>query len=183
MRIQFETRRRLVAPLPGAVRTLLTVLLLTVVLGCGTKQTEQTSAPEPKAKSSTQASAVAPAQEADSQQPSTKQSGSTHRITLTERGCIRFDPQWPEVHVGESVTWHSDLKSPVTIHVASGVFAKESYVVRPGATVNSGPARAAGNHSFWSEPTACHDAPRGALPAGPGVRVQEALSASAKQMR
>ena len=180
MRIRLETRRRVEAPVPGAVRTLLTVVLLTVVLGCGTKQTEQASAPEPKAKSSTRASAVAPAQESTSQPPSTKESSSTHRITLTERGCIRFDPQWAEVHVGESVTWHSDLKSPVTIHVASGVFANESYVVRPGATVSSGPARAAGNHSFWAEPTACHDAPRGALPAGPGVRVQEALSASAR---
>jgi hypothetical protein len=168
------------APVPGAVRTLLTLLLLTAVLGCGAKQTEQTSASEPRAKSSTRASAVAPTRESASQPPSTKQSGPTHRITLTERGCIRFDPHWAEVHVGESVTWHSDLKSPVTIHVASGVFANESFVVRPGATVISGPARIAGNHSFWAEPTACHDAPRGALPAGPGVRVQEALSASAR---
>jgi len=180
MRIRLETRRRVEAPVSGAVRTLLTFLFLSVVLGCGTKQTEQASAPEPSAKSSTRASAVAPAKESASQPPSTKQSVSNHRINLTERGCVRFDPQWAEVHVGESVTWHSDLKSPVTIHVASGAFAKESYVVRPGATVSSGPALAAGNHSFWAEPTACHDAPRGALPAGPGVRVQEALSASAK---
>jgi hypothetical protein len=35
--------------------------------------------------------------------------------------------------VGESVTWHSNLKTLVTIHVESGAFAKESYVVRPGA--------------------------------------------------
>ena len=179
MRIRLETHRRVEAPMPGAVHTLLTILLLAGMLGCGTPRTEK--AREPEAGSPTRA-AVPPPKGPASQSPSPRQSASTHRISLTERGCVRFDPQWAEVHVGESVTWHSGLKSAVTIHVAPGTFAKESYIVRPGSTVSSGPALVAGNHSFWTEPTACHDVPRGALPAGPGVRVQEALSASAKAM-
>ena len=49
-----------------------------------------------------------------------------------DRVC--FEPQWTSVRVGQSVTWHSELKSPVRIYVSPGVFARASFLVRPGAT-------------------------------------------------
>jgi len=161
---------------------MLTILLLTAVVGCGTRHTENASASKPKAEPPARVTVVARAQEPASHPAAPaapKPTGSSHRIELTAQKCIRFDPQWAETPVGESITWHSQLKSPVTIHVTAGAFARESYVVRPGGTVSTGPALVAGNYSFWTEPTACHDMPRGVLPAGPGVRVQEPLTASA----
>ena len=110
--------------------------------------------------------------------PASRPTGPIHRITLSDRRCVRFEPQWSSVRVGQSVTWHSDLKSAVRIYVSPGVFAKHSFLVRPGATVTTGPALAVGRFSFWTEPSACRDAPRGVLLAGPGVRVQETFYAS-----
>lgn len=184
MRVPLEALGRGNAPLRGAVHALLTVLLLTAAVGCGARHAEKASAAKGKGETQEKVAAAVPTQKSEpAQKPapeSPKPSGSTHQIVLTEQSCIKFDPQWAEARVGESITWQSHLKSPVTIHVTSGAFAKESYVVRPGTTVSSGPALTAGNYSFWTEPTACHDMPRGVLPAGPGVRVQEPLTASAK---
>lgn len=183
MRVPHEVHGRLEAPLSGAAHAMMTILLLTAVVGCGTRHTENASASKPKAEPPARVTVVAPARKPASH-PATpaapKPTGLSHRIELTAQTCIRFDPQWTETRVGESITWHSQLKSPVTIHVAAGAFAKENYVVRPGGTASTGPALAAGDYSFWTEPTACHDMPRGVLPAGPGVRVQEPLTASAK---
>jgi hypothetical protein len=74
--------------------------------------------------------------------------------------------------VGQSLVWHSELKSPVTIHVSPGAFDRSEYVVRPGAIVSTSPARVAGSYSMWSEPTACQGIPRGVRESGPGVTVE-----------
>jgi plastocyanin len=158
---------------------LLTFLLLAAVAGCGTRQAEQASvAPQSEGESSAQATVVATAQEPATHRPVSRRAGSIHLITLSDKRCIRFEPQWTRVRVGQSITWHSELESPMTIYVSPGVFAKESFLVRPGATISTGPARAAGRYSFWTEPAACRDVPRGVLLAGPGVKVQETFYAS-----
>jgi plastocyanin len=152
----------------------LAVLLLIAVVGCGTRQAEK-AATGPQSKAETSAKSEVASTTPDPAPPSAQPApgGSVHRITLTDRGCVRFEPQWTNVQVGQSVSWRSELKSPLTIHVTHGAFDKESFVVRPGATVSTGPARGAGTFSFWTEPAACREAPRGALMAGPGVQVQE----------
>src|SRR5262245_11506416 len=38
-------------------------------------------------------------------------------IRLVDRGCISFVPHWTTIRVGQSLTWHSELKTTVTIHV------------------------------------------------------------------
>ena len=184
MRVPHEGHGRVGVPLSGATHAMLTILLLSAVGGCGTPHTESTSTSTPQAEPPARVAVVAPAQKPASHAatPATpaqpKRTAASHRIELTAQKCIRFDPQWVQARVGESITWHSQLKSPITVHVEAGAFAKESYVVRPGGTVSTGPALAAGIYSFWTEPTACHEMPRGALSAGPGVRVQEPLTAS-----
>lgn len=47
-----------------------------------------------------------------------------------------------------------------------------------GATVSTGPAHSVGRYSFWTEPSACRETPRGVVLAGPGVKVQETYYAS-----
>lgn len=179
MGIRLGAHGRLEAPARRPVSALLTFLLLAAVVGCGARQTEQASVgPQSEGESSAQATVAATAQEPATHPSGRGRAGLIHRITLSDKRCIRFEPQWMSVRVGESLTWHSDLKSPMTIYVSPGVFAKESFRVRPGATISTGPARAAGRYSFWTEPAACRDAPRGVLLAGPGVRVQETFYAS-----
>ena len=161
------------------VLALLTILLLTAVVGCGGKHTEQASVdPQSQGGSLPGATVTATGQASASQMAGSGRTRSIHRITLTDHRCIRFDPQWTSVRIGQSIAWHSDLKRTVRIYVSSGVFAKESFLVRPGATVSTGPALATGRYSFWTEPSACREAPRGVLLAGPGVRVQETFYAS-----
>lgn len=180
------TLRRLIAPARGPASALLAILLLTAVAGCGARQAEQAPvASQAKAESSTPASEQSgqSAMVAAVQGPAThltvsRAAGPIHRITLSDKRCIRFEPQWTNVRMGQSVTWHSELKAPVRIYVSPGVFARASFLVRPGATVTTGPARSVGRFSFWTEPTACRDCPRGVLLAGPGVRVQETFYAS-----
>jgi len=104
---------------------------------------------------------------------------NSHVVTLTDHRCVRFEPQWTEVHIGQTVTWRSELRRPIRIYVSPGVFDKLSYLVRPGATVTTSPIRESGEFSFWTEPSACREAPRGVLMAGPGVNVRESFYASA----
>jgi plastocyanin len=166
----------------------LMILLLIAVAGCGSEKAEQASAGSESTEStqtaqstdgsSTQAMVAATTPESGTLATRRARKGTIHRITLTDKRCIRFEPQWTDVRMGQSVTWHSELKSPLTIYVSPGVFSRESYLVRPGATVSTGPALSAGRYSFWTEPSACREAPRGVLMAGPGVRVQETYYAS-----
>ena len=92
-------------------------------------------------------------------------------IRLTQKGCIEFEPQWTAIRVGQSLTWHSRLKRRVTIHVTPGAFGRTSYVVSPGGTVNTGPARGVGAFSMWCKPAACQGTPRGVQGTGPGVTI------------
>jgi plastocyanin len=92
-------------------------------------------------------------------------------VRLVYRGCVQFEPQWIDVRAGESVTWESLFKSPVTIHVPPGAFDQTEFRVRPGEQVRSGPARAAGAYAIWTEPAACQGPPRGARGSSPGVMI------------
>ena len=172
-------RLRSTARLP--VFATMMVLLLVAAAGCGSSKTDQASVTPSSDGRSTEAgssgNATVTASTSATQTAAATQrrgrAGTIHRITLTDKRCIRFDPQWTDVRMGQSVTWHSELKAPLTIYVSPGVFKRDHYLVRPGATVSTGPALAAGRYSFWTEPSACRVAPRGVLMAGPGVRVRE----------
>lgn len=94
------------------------------------------------------------------------------RIRLTDTGCVTFEPQWTTVNVGQSLTWTSAMKTPVTIHISGGAFDRSEYVVRPGGTISTSPARTSGSFTIWSEPTACQGPPRGIQGSGPGVTVE-----------
>jgi hypothetical protein len=184
MGIRLDIRGLLKAPGRGPASALVAVLLLAGVAGCGARKSEQVSGTsKAEGESSAQATVVAAAQTPATEGAATmirasSPVGPIHRITLSDKRCIRFEPQWTSVRMGQSVTWHSDLKSPIRIYVSPGVFARASFLVRPGATVSTGPARSVGRFSFWTEPSACRDCPRGVLLAGPGVRVQETYYAS-----
>jgi plastocyanin len=150
--------------------------------GCGTQQAEKApaasqSAPQSESQPAEETKVAQTTPKPATDRPQEKPTGSTHRIILTNQRCIEFEPHWTNVAVGQSVTWHSELKSPLTVHVTPGVFDKQSFVVRPGATVTSGPARKVGEFSFWTEPAACRNTPRGGLTAGPGVVVRESFVA------
>ena len=93
-------------------------------------------------------------------------------VRLVDKGCVQFEPHWVTIAPGQTVTWVSDLKTPVTVHVDAGAFNKTSFVVRPGARVTSGPAGTAKDYKVWTEPNACQGAPLGARGSGPGVAVQ-----------
>lgn len=178
----------------------LTLLVFLAVAGCGARHTEQASnTPAPGTGSSERATMVASTQIPGTQTASTKdpvggqvitspasraKRGRTiHRITLSQRRCIRFDPQWTSIRVGQSLTWHSELKTPLTIYISPGIFPRDNYTIQPGQTVTTGPAQSPGRYSFWTEPCACREAPRGVLLAGPGVRVQDTFYASAPGIR
>ena len=148
--------------------------LLIASAGCGTKGAEHNEAAvTPVSDSTSTANAGVQTGAARSEAGG---SGATNRVVLTQKGCVEFEPQWATVHVGQSVTWHSDLKSPVTIHVSPGGFDRLEFVVRPGTSVSSGPAKSAGSYSVWTEPAACQAAPRGVLGSGPGVQVEGGAS-------
>jgi hypothetical protein len=158
------------------------ILLLVAAYGCGARQADQSS-------TASRSDGQSSSQVATAQDPAMRTPGYTgsarpiHQIHLTSHGCIRFEPQWTEVRVGQTVTVRSDLRKPVRIYVSPGVFARDNYLVGPGATISMGRVREAGRYSFWTEPAACREAPRGVLMAGPGVRVQDHLYASAPGTR
>ena len=189
-------------PVTGLVCCSLSAVVMAVVLiavfGCGTRQTEQgplsqttpsqTTGQDPAGPAPASDQTAAPGASATTAALTTHSrravtaahegAGTIHRITLSNKRCIEFEPQWTTVHLGESITWRSELETPITIYVSPGVFSRLSFRVRPGATIDTGPAMAAGRFSFWTEPAACREAPRGVLYSGPGVSVEENLYAS-----
>ncbi len=168
----------------------LAALLVLAALGCQTQPTKQKSTSsqgggEPKAaatqrgesKAAAASSARPASQRAETQAARSNAepiAGANH-VRLTEKGCVEFEPHWAKISVGQSLVWHSDLKSPVTVHVSPGAFDKTEYVVRAGATVSTGPAHGPGSYLIWTEPTACRTIPRG-QDAGPGVKVEGAAA-------
>jgi hypothetical protein len=113
--------------------------------------------------------------EKSAQKPASKPvaavSGGGH-IRLIDRGCISFEPHWTTIRVGQSLTWHSDLKKAVTIHVPPGAFDRTEYVVPARGSVHTGPAQEPGDHGMWAMPAACQAAPHGVQGAGPGVTIE-----------
>jgi hypothetical protein len=161
---------------------LVTVVGLVAVAGCATKRGKQASSNAHHGADSSGTASAGAKHEAKAGtaghaagtagQPGTAgQAGATNRVRLTQHNCIQFEPQWSDLVLGKPLTFYSALKAPVTIHVSGGAFEKTEFVVRPGATVSTGPARATGSYSMWSEPAACQGAPLGARGSGPGVTV------------
>jgi hypothetical protein len=173
------------------------VVLLIALAGCGSGKSASTGAPAQDHASTTVAGNTTDATSGTSASPpaggSMAMAGSgsqhamghamtkpmTHLVTLNDKVCVQFDPLWTRLRVGETVTWHSNLKKTVTIYVSPGVFARDHYVIHPGATVRTGAVRQQGDWAIWTEPAACHEAPRGVLAAGPGVFVEPTFFASA----
>jgi hypothetical protein len=160
---------------------LVSVVALIAVAGCGTKRAKQTSSTtrhgaDSSATASAGAKHEAKAGAAGHAPGPAGPTGSTNRVRLTQHTCIQFDPQWCDIALGKPLIFYSELKAPVTIHVSGGAFAKTEFVVRPGATVSTGPAHATGSYSLWSEPAACQGAPLGARGSGPGVTVEGAAA-------
>jgi plastocyanin len=167
---------------------LVTALILSLaVAGCGAKGKEPVVDNEPKENMSPKAAmkpsggsgseaARAPEKAATKTgakpAPSGEIAASGGRVELRDRGCIAFEPHWSTIRVGQTLTWHSTLKKPVTIHVPPGVFDRTEYVVRPGGTARTGPAKEPGDHALWSMPAACQAAPHGVQGAGPGVTIE-----------
>jgi plastocyanin len=151
--------------------------------GCGKTAPGGKTAAESKGGSTSEQSTKAP--ESNSTRPSgsketgasatrgaaTEHVGGKNVVQLSDRRCVYFEPRWAGIRVGESVTWHSGLKSPVTIHVASGAFDRTEFKIPAGGTVSSGPARIAGSFSIWCDPAACQVSPHGVEGSGPGVMV------------
>lgn len=106
-------------------------------------------------------------------EPEAVPAGPANHVYLSDRTCVHFEPHWASVHVGQGLTVTSRLKVPVTLHVTSGAFEQSVYVLKPGETMTTGPARDAGKFTMWTEPAACQEIPRGGEGA-PGVVVEGA---------
>jgi hypothetical protein len=176
--VQITPRRR--AAVVG-----LTVLLMIAAVGCGTRRAEQKSAAESRTAESktgptkaTKAATTTASPRSSARvktaaaRPEVISSGRTNVVRLTQKGCVQLEPHWRSIRVGQSLEWRSDLESSVTIHVTSGAFDKSEFIVRPGGSVSTGPARGPGSYSIWTEPPACQGVPRGVQGAGPGVTVR-----------
>ena len=172
-----RARARGARPSTVALSLALTFLFLITSLACGTRSGEQKSA---GSKPAGRARAVADGGAKDAgkggktgaARPASASATGTHRIRLSQNGCIEFEPHWTEIRVGQSLTWHSDLRKSVTVHVSPGAFGKTQFVVRAGQTVSTGPAHKAGSFSIWSDPAACQGVPSGVRGSGPGVTVE-----------
>ena len=169
MSIRLDVRGRVWVPpqervLGAALLAALTASLLLGAMGC------QARRDEPKSTGGETGGASQATADAESQDA--KPAGGGNRVLLTDDKCVRFEPHWTTIHPGQSLTWKSALKAPVTVHVSAGAFDKSEYVVRPGATVSTGPAQRAGTYSIWTEPAACQGVSRGAQGTGPGGTVE-----------
>jgi len=165
---------------------LLTSLLVIATLGCGTRsdshkpvdaqhvsqiQAGSGSSADSTAAQAAEKTATNPVAERPVTHVGSAAEPST-RVILTSKGCVEFEPDWTRIQVGQSLSWRSELKTPVTIHVSSGAFDNAQYVVKPGAVVHTNPARHPGSYSIWTEPAACQTAPHGVQGPGPGLQVE-----------
>ena len=175
---------------PGpASRVGVAFLLLACVAGCQARNRAEDTAGETKSAAAEKPAATeksagakhgsvaktAVAVRAEPELAPAPQAGPANHVYLSDRTCIHFEPHWASVHVGQGLTVTSRLKGPVTLHVMSGAFEKSVYVLKPGETVTTGPARDAGRFTMWTEPAACQEIPRGGEGA-PGVIVEGASS-------
>ena len=165
----------------AALLAVLMALLFVPASGCGNKRHETKAAATKRGPDtlSTATSSARPTAKTRASvnekvvaQNEAKPSAQSNRVRLTQRGCIEFEPHWSKIRVGQSLTLHSDLKVPVTIHVPTGAFDRMEYIVRPGQTVSTGPARSRGTYPIWTAPAACQGIARGVQGSGPGVTVE-----------
>jgi plastocyanin len=162
----------------GAVLlALLMALLLAAGSGCGGRRHESKSAATRRGSDTTSTagaarkSAKSGASEAAAPRES-KSVGPANHVRLIQRGCVEFEPHWTTIRVGQPLTWHSDLKVSVTLHVPAGAFDRTEYVLRPGQNLSTGPARNRGTYPIWTDPAACQGIARGVQGSGPGVTVE-----------
>ena len=154
------------------------LLLSLTCLGCGSQKAEESSAASQQTGGTkvVTATVASESQQSETAKPSktteTEPARVTTRVRLTPKGCVEFEPHWSSIEAGQSISWRSELKTPVVIHISPGAFEKTEYTVRAGATMSTGPALASGNYSIWTEPTACQGVPRGVQSSGPGLTVQ-----------
>lgn len=154
----------------------LTLFFLITSLACGNRSGGQKSAgskPAGETRTAAVGGARGAAKGGETDVTASAPAKGSHRIRLSQSGCIEFEPHWTEIRLGQAITWDSDLAKPVTVHVSPGVFARSTFVVRAGQTVSTGPAHKAGAFSIWSEPAACQGAPSGVRGSGPGVSVED----------
>lgn len=154
------------------------ILVLSLTsMGCGSQKTEESSAAGQQTGGTkvVTATVTSESQHSETTKPSkttdTEPSQVATRVRLTPKGCVEFEPHWSSIKAGQSISWRSELKTPVVIHVSPGAFEKTEYTVRAGATLSTGPALASGNYSIWTQPTACQGVPRGVQSSGPGLTV------------
>lgn len=149
----------------------LTLLLSLATAGCSSHKAENKPA---AAEGTTRAKTATTSPASESRQPAAeaRPANVAGHVRLSSKGCVEFDPHWTSIMVGQAMSWRSELKSTVVIHVSHGAFDKTDYVVRPGATVSTGPARGTGTYSIWTEPMACQEVPRGVQSSGPGITVK-----------
>ena len=147
-------------------------------IGCGsrtettTEHTGDSTGSAASATTETPASDGAGASAAKATSESATPAGEPGVVRLVDKGCVQFEPHWITIAPGQTVTWVSELKAPVTVHVDAGAFSKTAFVVSPGGRVTSGPAGTVKDYKVWTEPNACQGAPLGARGAGPGIAVQ-----------
>ena len=173
---------RLPGPLKNSWLPALVLAASLPLASCGTngaesKDTAQPASSESKMESGSQGSAdagSAAARKDASRATSTSASAGTHTVRLTRSGCVEFEPVWTDLRVGETVTFHSTLDVPITLHLSGDAFGRAEYVVRPGGTVRTGPAKGTGTFTIQSEPRSCQGAPRGVRGSGPGVMIEAA---------
>lgn len=165
----------------GLTPMVLFVLLVFAANGCGSRDggssaDHASSATDSTAMAGGEQAQPTPADQGQAATSSSEASKSTPAaevgvVRLVDKGCVQFEPHWVTVAPGQSITWVSELETPVTVHVDAGAFAKTQFTVRPGARVTSGPAGTAKDYKVWTEPNACQGAPLGARGAGPGIEV------------
>lgn len=148
-----------------AVPAVAAVWLLTAVLGCGADRGARTAAEKPSGGETPPTAGATAGQEA-------RPAPGSNRVLLTDKTCVDFEPHWTTIRVGQSLTWQSDLKGTVTIHVPAGAFDRTEFTVRAGGSVTSGPARNPGSYAITTEPAACRGIPRGAEGPAPGLTVE-----------
>lgn len=152
---------------PRSAAAVVAACLLLAALGCGADRGERTSAgkaPGGNGGGSSETGATTARE--------TRPAPGSNRVVLTDKMCVNFAPHWTTIRVGQSLTWVSELKRPVTIHVPTGAFDRTEFTVRAGGSVTSGPARQAGSYPMTTDPSACRGIPRGTEGPAPGVTIE-----------
>ena len=165
--VRERARVRVEAVCTRALPIALTSLLLVAVMGCGSGKKPADAARNDASKPGAGSGAASATKEPKAADAATVR--GSNLVRLTSKGCVQCEPQWTTIRLGQTVSWRSELKGPVTVHVARGVFERTEFVVRPGQTASSGPSRSVGSYPIWTEPAACQGFPRGPLGAGPGL--------------